>query len=76
MTLTPYAERLAVELSLPVLTIKVCHGWDSNSQPSFCGANALTHCATASMVPAIIINQLLVLEEGTDRQTKGEWADG
>ena len=23
-------------------------GWDSNTQPSACGANALTHCATAA----------------------------
>ena len=29
MTLTHIAERLAVELSLSVLTTKVCRGWDS-----------------------------------------------
>ena len=46
--LTPIAERLAVELSLPVFTTKVCRGWDSNTQPSACGANALTNCATAA----------------------------
>ena len=40
MTLTPIAERLAVVLSLPVLKIEVCRGWDSNTQPSACGANA------------------------------------
>ena len=36
VTLTPNAERLAVELSLPVLAtyMEVCHGWDSNTQPS------------------------------------------
>ena len=34
MTLTPpNVERLAVELSLSVLKIKVCRGWDSNTQP-------------------------------------------
>ena len=49
VTLTPIAERLAVELSLPVLTTQVCRGWDSNAQPSACGANALTHCATAAV---------------------------
>ena len=41
VTLTPIAERLAVELSLPVLTTKLCRGWDSNTQPSACKANAL-----------------------------------
>ena len=39
--LTSSAERLAVELSLPVLTTWVCRGWDSNTQPSACRANAL-----------------------------------
>ena len=34
MTLTTIAERLAVELSLPVYTTYVCRGWDSNIQPS------------------------------------------
>ena len=41
VTLTPVAERLAVELSLPVLTSKVCRRWDSNIQPSACETNAL-----------------------------------
>ena len=45
----PFAERLAMKLSLPVPTTKVCRGWDSNTQPSTCGANALTHCATAAV---------------------------
>ena len=49
VTLTPIAERLAVELSLPVFTTKVCRGWDLNTQPSSCGANALTHCATVEV---------------------------
>ena len=31
VTLTPIAERLAVELSLPVFTTSVCRGWDSNT---------------------------------------------
>ena len=26
----------------------VCRDWDSNTQPSACGANALTHCASAA----------------------------
>ena len=33
MTLTPYAERLAEELSVPFLTTRVCRGWESN--PTF-----------------------------------------
>ena len=31
VTLTLIAERLAVELSLPVFTTKVCPDWDSNT---------------------------------------------
>ena len=46
VTLTPDAERLAVVLSLPVLTNKTCRGWDSDTQPFACGANALTDCTT------------------------------
>ena len=48
MTLTPIAERLAVQLSLPVFTTTVYRGWGLNSQPSACGANALTDCDTAA----------------------------
>ena len=36
-----------MELSLPVFTTKVFHGWDSNTQPPACGAMDLTHYATA-----------------------------
>ena len=36
VTLTPNTKRLAVELSLPVLTTQGCHGWDSN--PWTCGS--------------------------------------
>ena len=49
VTLTHIAERSAVELSQPVFTILVCRGWDSNTQLSACGANALIHCATAEV---------------------------
>ena len=48
-TLTPIAERLAVELSLPVFTSSFCRDWDSNTQPSASEANALAHCATAAL---------------------------
>ena len=46
VTLTPIVEQLAVELSLPILATYVCHGWDSNDQPSTCRVNPLTVCAT------------------------------
>ena len=46
VTLTSNAKYLAVELSLPVLTIKVCRSLDSNTQPSACGENALSDIAT------------------------------
>ena len=43
MILTPVAEYLAVELSLPVLMTLVCHGLDFNTQPSAHEANAFTN---------------------------------
>ena len=46
VTLTPIAERLAVELSLPVLTHYVFRCRDFNTSLSACGAYALTDCAT------------------------------
>ena len=45
VTITPNAERLAVDLSLPVSTTYVCRGRDSNTFRL--RVNALTHCATA-----------------------------
>ena len=58
VTLAPNAERLAVELSLPMLTTWNCRGWDSNTQPSVCGANDLTYCATTA-ARLIVINHSL-----------------
>ena len=58
MTLTPVAERLAVELSLPVFTTLVCRGWDSNTQPSALVATALTDCAIA--MDSIIVVKIIV----------------
>ena len=49
VTLTPIAERLAVELSLPVLMTWVWRGFDSNTQPSARGDNALIQCALATV---------------------------
>ena len=37
-------------ISLPVLTTYVCHGWDSNTQPSACWANTLNHCTTVAVL--------------------------
>ena len=48
VTLTLVPERLAVEVSLHVLTNLVCRGWDSNTQPSTCGAIALIDCVIAA----------------------------
>ena len=44
VTLTPFAEHLAVELSLPVFTTLIYCDWDSNIHPSAYVATALTHC--------------------------------
>ena len=48
VVLTFWAECVAVELSLHVFTTYICRDWDSNTQPSACGVNAPTHCATAA----------------------------
>ena len=45
----PNPGRLAVELSLTVLTTWVCGALDSNTKPSAFWAYALTNCATASV---------------------------
>ena len=49
MTLTPIAERIAVDLSVPVFMTNVCSGLVSNTQLSAGGANALTTCATVAV---------------------------
>ena len=38
-----------MKLSLSVFTTEVRRGWDSNTQPSAFGANALTHCISYSV---------------------------
>ena len=59
-TLTSVAERLSVELSLPISTPPcVCRGWDSNTKPSACEANALTDCSTVSVfTTSLYLNKL------------------
>ena len=47
VTPTIFAERIAVEMSLPVFTTEVCYGFDSKTQPSAYDANALIHATTA-----------------------------
>ena len=63
VTLTPIAERLAVELSLPVFTILVNSGWDSNTQPSAYGANALTNCATAAVCWSLLMQWWVMVKK-------------
>ena len=49
VTLTPIAERFALELSLPVLRLWCfAAGIRTRTQSPACEANALTHCATAT----------------------------
>ena len=70
MTLAPVAERLAVELSVfpdrgktpwssacEAGALPLRHRGGSNTQPSTCGANALTHCAT-SLLHILVLRQL------------------
>ena len=56
MILTPVAERLAAEQSLPVLTTYVCRDWESKPQPSGREANTLTDCATAAAYGGGVFN--------------------
>ena len=49
VTHTPFPERLALEMSLPVFTTLVCRGWDSNTQPSTCKSNVLSLCANTAV---------------------------
>ena len=51
MALASTAERLAVELTLPVFTTEVCRGWDSNTQNSACNVNALPTAPTLRSNP-------------------------
>ena len=65
VTLTPNAECFVLELTIPVFTTKVCLSWDSNCQPSVCGANARTHCASAAVKRMVVsywsrIHQLIL----------------
>ena len=68
LTLTPNAERLAVELCLPVFATWVCGGWDSNIKPSAGGSNALTHCATAAAISIERYNKLGSCSNSTQSQ--------
>ena len=65
-TLTPFAERFAVEMSiLGFFLPQGCRSLDSNTQHSACKANALTHCATATVkinCENIWINETVIYE--------------
>ena len=60
-----------MELSLPLLTIYVCCGWDSKIQPSACDANALTNRATnvATLFKLPMVDMYLIVF------CVGQWAD-
>ena len=53
VTVTAFALRLALEMSLFYRLLQVCRGWDSNTQPSVNGTNALSDCATAAAHPYV-----------------------
>ena len=55
VTLPPVAELLTVQLLIPVFTTKACCGWDSNTQPSACEANALNDWATTASICGITL---------------------
>ena len=62
-----------IELSLPVFTTKVCRGWDLNTQPFACQANALTDCntvATADSVVILVTHTIVMYIERTNLQIK------
>ena len=54
--LTPIAERLALELVLPVFTTQVCQAWDSNTVQSHHRHHVITpllsHCLTIASSPS------------------------
>lgn len=51
--------RLAVELSLVVLTTCVCRCWVSNTTLSTCNAKALSYCATSQSLLIKIITYMI-----------------
>ena len=79
MPVTPFALRLAVELSVPVLPTSK-DSKDSNTQPSDNGKNAITDCATPAAHPYIKGIQVCLndgphpLSRGVDKEiTKINW---
>ena len=69
MSLTLVAERLAVELSLPVLTSMVYRGRILNNQPIGCEANVLSDCALAATVSAYMSLSISVSDNSIDHDT-------
>ena len=41
--------------------VTLCRGWNSNTNPSACRANALTHCATATQSNFSLLSLILFL---------------
>ena len=60
------AERLSVDLSLPVFSTSVCRGWDSNTQLSACEVNAITNCVTA----AFTVSGKVIPAQGTKTEQR------
>ena len=58
---TPIAELLAVGLSIPVFTTKVCRGWYSNIQPSACGATATVNTSLYIFISFYTLITIVVL---------------
>ena len=67
VTLTRIAQRLAVELSLPLFMTKICRGWDSNTKSSTCEANAL-RCINVYLTRRYLRNGLSFIKKKFLRQ--------
>ena len=65
MTSTPFADLLAMYLSLPILTTKLCRDWGSNTQPFACGANALGDFVTTAAEIFVLLNKNDIVKNDT-----------
>lgn len=71
VTLTYVAKRFAVELLLPIFTLWAGHGWDWNTKPWACEANALTDWSTpAVFTTSFHLNNLKKSEFPTSRMLR------
>ena len=71
VTLAPIAERLGVQLSLLCNNkLVLCRDWDSNTEPSDCGANALTHYATSAAWGLLCLYMCIFIFEKYSKQNQ------